>query len=236
MLKNTDEETNIELTFYPEYNPNEWDLKWVEEINNYIVESYHLITKYIPYTSFPTIVFISKEYSKKILEDLELPQWTNAFTVEGTIYLININNTRWRSSIDHEMFHARANLFLDNLNIMPEWFNECIAYYIGKNCYINASYICEYVEKEFSRVQKWFEEDQLMIKDSMGYSIVKSMGVYICNTYNEESIKEFIKELKNLKDFNSVMKKVFKVDNSSLLEKWFEYLKSISNMTEGFQA
>ncbi|RCX08297.1 hypothetical protein DFR58_1439 [Anaerobacterium chartisolvens] len=217
-----------ELKFYPRYNENEWPAEWIEEVGNYMHHSYRIISDYTPLSGLPEIIFVQKEYTVETLERVNLPEWVSAFTIEGTIYaLFNDKNARWRSVIDHEMFHAGVNMFLGSKDDLPVWFNESIAYFVGNNYAVDAWSLCHYVVEHFNTVSGWIEKDHVLSHEHIGYEIVKSLGEYICKTYGANKIKCLIEEMKKANYFNTALHKVFNIDVPTLVKGWRDNLLQI---------
>ncbi len=227
---------DIELKFYPQYNEMDWPAQWVEDLGGYICQSYHIVSDYAPLTGCPEIIIVQKQYVAEILKKAGLPEWVSAFTIEGTIYtLFDDKNARWKFIIDHEMFHARVNMFLGSETCLPVWLNEGIAYYIGKNSVIDVWKLYEYTVEHFETVYGWIEKDQLLSsQNDMRYEIVKSLGAYICKTYGAGKIKSLIEKIKKVNRFEMALSEAFGIDLPALVNRWHDdLLRDLSRFKKG---
>lgn len=215
-----------ELYFYPRYDKYSWEENWVRKISKEIGIIYEEIKSYVDIREKPPIFFLQKPVARYTRSQLKLPWWTKAFTYKNAVYVLsrqksfNDKNADWRNLIAHEMFHAGVNQVCCNQLIIPGWFNEAIAYYIGRDIYKDKK-IHRFLHKNKEEIIRLLEEDTLLDRKKGHYfKLIKSFGTFFVTTYGPGRVRSLISDAAQLSDFYRALKD----ELQPLVSRWCDWL------------
>jgi len=224
-----------EIIFYPEYQVSEWEDDWLEKFLSYLPRSFDFINQYIDLKSIPQIILIAQDHREAFIKENSLPSLTNGvFDGEKIYLLINSCCSNWQAIVNHEMFHAAVFQLFNNKPVIPVWFNESLAYYIGENTSLNYQNIKGYLS-DYPGIKNLMLADGLMVECQYSNALVKSFGAYFGGNYSE-LIKPFFNELSINPNFKEVFNRIFNMTFEEAIDQWYRSIISQVNrgMTKTF--
>ena len=123
------------------------------------------------------------------------------------------------------MFHFGVIESVKDIKLIPVWFNEALAYYIGENTLIDPENI-KFIVCNQNKIISMLQNDDVLEKSPQGFEIIKSFGAYFSSIYTPETVKSILFSTNKRGNFNSAIKKCTGKDIKIILKGWFEYLNS----------
>lgn len=182
-----------------------------------------------PYTAMddiPEIFAYDTQSSLQTKEELNLEEWVKAISVKGQIHLFTgfFESNCQEDILNHEMFHCGVYQCMKSQYLIPRWFNEAVAHFIGNNTQIGEDVSVEIKKLPVDALKRWVKEDTLIEKCSLGYEIIKSLGNYFGNAFDCNTIRRMIDETRIEKDFDMVFSKFTLLSTDEFLERWLDNL------------
>lgn len=211
--------------FFPTFSYLNWSKRWIKnvdsEMSNLIVPE---VNRYVHMAENPKLVFLHKKYRNSIRESLGLENWVCAFTCRDVIYIFfNQRNRHWRKLLIHESFHAGVNGLCSYNKILPDWFNEGIAYHLSENRSISKEQI-KYFTHNIESITELFIYDCFFSSDILyKYNLIKNFGNYFVSRFGAEGVKEVINISARNGDFYSALKQVTTMEISELVVEWNQW-------------
>lgn len=213
--------------FFPSFSPSSWKSRWLErvdyEVNRIIIPD---INRYIEFKESPRLVFLARGFGKDIRAQLKLERWVRAFTYRSEVYIFfNHWSFRWKSLLRHELFHAGLNQMCSYRQIVPDWFNEAIAYHLSEKSRLGCHRV-KYLNRNLSLIGEHFINDsffhsQLYFK----FALIKSFGDYFTAIFGASGVKELIRIASERDDFYRALKESCAMDIPELVESWGAWAK-----------
>lgn len=216
---------NNDILFYPGYDAKEWEQDWLRELMEFLPTCCQNVNQYINLKQLPKLVFISKDSCDEFIRQNMFPSWTKAVCCKNTLYLL-INNTtiRWREILTHEFFHVAIFQMYSDSIIIPVWFNEAVAYYLGSNFKYKKEELLRFLNDNFLSVKHLLLEDTLLKRSKISLAIIKSFGQYFCIQYHPKVIRNLFELTKMNNDFKKAYSVVFNISLDEEIDRWYIYL------------
>jgi hypothetical protein len=200
---------------------------WVQRIEDELPLSLDYINRFISITGSFSIYLFDDCYSKGLRKQYQLHQWAKAVALDSKILILSnfYSATNWKLILRHEIFHTGVYEYNKDNLLIPVWFNEAIAYYIGDNTNVETEDFKK-IRLDISRIKKMLINDTLIQNSKNGYLVTKLLGKYLCTVYLSDDIKNFFRELKSNKDFEFCFVKTFGCTLADFINKWAYELSS----------
>jgi hypothetical protein len=201
---------------------------WVQWIEDELPSSVNYIKRFINITGLFSIYLFDECYSKGLRKQYNLNQWVKAIALDSKILIFAnfYNATNWRLILRHEIFHASISGCYKMNQIIPVWFNEAIAYYIGENTNVKVEDLNK-IRVDISQIKNMLMNDTLFENYQYGYSVIKLLGKFFCTAYSNDKIMMFFDALNLVNDFKTCFANTFGCTLSDFINKWADDLFSL---------
>jgi hypothetical protein len=216
----------INLSFWPDNKLGEWNLIWINQILDYLPMSFVLVNQYIKLERIPKLIFISSKYRDQFISENVLPSWSKAVCCGENIFILFDNDLlNWRNIINHELFHAGVFQMYSDPLVIPHWFNESIAYLVGKNTDFNRDKLIIYLRENFVQIKESLVNNlMLKAKHEISFEIIHSLGHFVGMSFTKEIIKSFFNLLQNQQDFKNLFHKGLGISLIDFIDDWYEFI------------
>lgn len=216
-----DSECIHDMYFYPNYDHLFWDRKWIDELANEVDPIFEEVRSYVAIIEKPPLFFLQEHIAGYCREQLKLAPWVTAFTYKYSVYIFfNHTKSDWRNLIAHEMFHAGVNQVCRGNIIIPHWFNESIAYFIGSDQSPQIN-LFDFVTEKKDRIMDALKEDRLFEKfDNDSFHLAMSLGTFFISTYGSFGVRSLISAAASKSSFYDALEE----DLPDLINHWCKWL------------
>jgi|LSQX01.2.fsa_nt_gb hypothetical protein len=195
---------------------------WTEAVISYVPKGCRYVSGFVPNLRYPKVYVVEENKYDKIRELMGAPNWVKAITKEDEIYILfGPENKRWKRILNHELFHAMVYIYLQSDKRIPAWFNEAIAYYVGKNYDVDPQMIAKYLEPHFPEIVEAVLADTVLDIDFYGCAVVKYIGRYLCVKYGKRKVKALIIAIKDGLTFEQAFKTIFGLNVEEVIKNWY---------------
>lgn len=228
------------LYFYPYYVLEEWDESWIDNLIKLIEDVSIILKKYIIVPNNIPMVLVPAPLCPSIKASIHKSKEIIASTFKQYIILfVQDKHFFWTDYLIHEMFHYSVFQCTSNNYIMPDWFNESIAYYLTdkysknsvtqifrNNAFIEMGILLKGYNKIIMELllNDKLESNQKLNKTHK-YCIYKTMGEFIYTIFHENEMKSFYTTLSSSYDFNQLLKEHFAISVKELILKWIDRIE-----------
>lgn len=137
------------------------------------------------------------------------------------------NVLNWRRIIDHELFHAAVFQMYYDPQIIPSWFNESVAYLVGKNSDFDDNKFINCLESNFEQIKELMVTNLLVNANyEFAYEVIYSFGQFFGMSFPKEKIRSFFFALQNQIDFEITFYEEFGVSLIDFIDDWYEFIIS----------
>ncbi|HBF36198.1 MAG TPA: hypothetical protein DDW50_02635 [Firmicutes bacterium] len=219
-----------EVSFYPNFQPHEWNKEWLEQFVTYLSLSADYINRYINLKNIPPILFIAPDFRETFILENALPYWLKG-VFDGTriCFLIDDKCRRWRQIVNHELFHAAVFQIYESHPVVPVWFNEALAYFVGENINFCQGELQNRLTIEYQSIKRLLLTDKLLTEDRNPYEIIKSFGAFFGQNFSSESIKIFFNELSCELNFTITFQRIFGLTFEVAIDQWHDSIINVLN-------
>ena len=212
----------LRISFYPKYNHVEWDCIWVCKLILYLYEGRKIVNRYIPLKHLPRIIFLSQDHIDEFVEENSFPAWVKGFCAGGDIFLlINKNYQNWRQIIVHELFHSAVCKMYSTRSVIPDWFNESMACFVGRNLNYNKITLFNCLKIDYLKIKELMINDELISECSNSYDIIKSFGIFFGSIFPAHRFRKFFFEVKKRNNFQAAFEECFQMSVNDAIDKWY---------------
>lgn len=208
------------LYFFPAYDAGQWTESLLDELIVLVDWTVNALGAYISLDRRPDFILISDEYEQDFKRMLGISPGITAVTSGSNIFFFSKNSDHWKRLLRHELFHVGVNQMLGkDATLVPEWFNESVAYYLGKNTAYNKEVLLRYIVTNHATVITIMHDDLLLSESRHALHIIKSFGKYFCDKYLPY-IKDIVIKTGILKSFDRAVDFVLGTAITTIIKNW----------------
>jgi len=220
--------------FYPNFYSFNWDSKTLKILDRQFIKSFKKLAYYMPFMHKPNILFVHINSDIKVKNALDIDYNIDAITYKTNIIIFC--NSRIKSIEDifkHELFHIGVNQGPNKeKEIIPLWFNEAIAHYLGNNHFITNERISSILKDQLNEIKQSIYDDRLVNGHKYWIELIKSIGSFFFNTYSKRQLKNFLKKTATSSNFSETFNNYLGVEIDEFINSWARWIVNKDNFIQ----